>query len=57
MHCVSAVTKALQALASVADVEVSLEQGTAKLVYDPSIVTIEQMLSAIEEQGFEAVPG
>jgi len=52
-HCVMRVEKALKALEGIdaADVQV----GSAKVKYDESRVTIEQMKKAIEEAGYKVV--
>lgn len=54
-HCVMTVTKALASLEGVDDVTVSLEQKTAKVTYNPEMVTIEQMKHAVEEVGYQVV--
>ena len=55
MHCVSAITKALQAPAGVTKVEVSLEDKTASIDHDENIITVEQLIEIIEDQGYDVV--
>ncbi|MDR0316456.1 MAG: cation transporter [Treponema sp.] len=52
-HCVKAVNNALSAIASVADIVVSLKDKTASFKYDPAIAPIEAIVTAITEEGFE----
>jgi copper chaperone len=54
-HCVMAVKSALAALPGVASAEVSLEQKTATVSYDPAKVGRPAMKAAIENEGY-AVP-
>ena len=51
--CVSGVEQALSALAGVAEVEVSLEGGSAAVEYDKGRVSLEQLKEAVVEAGFE----
>ena len=58
MHCegcVKAVTGVLRALPGVSEVNVSLEDARAEIVYDPEVVRPPQFKAAIEEAGFEVV--
>jgi copper chaperone len=52
-HCVKAVTKVAGELPGVGDVKVSLEAGTAEVVYDPAVVSLGAIKTAIEEQGYD----
>ena len=52
-HCVANVTKVLKELAGVTNVDVSLENNSAKVEHDGS-VAFETMANAVEEAGFEA---
>ena len=52
-HCVKAVTNALSALAGVANVSVSLKDGTASFSYDAALTSIEAIKAAITDEGFE----
>ena len=54
-HCVKAVTDALKNLAGMGSVIVDLESKTAAVEYDPQQVSIEKMVEAIEDQGYEVV--
>ncbi|MFM2054846.1 MAG: hypothetical protein RL456_2883 [Pseudomonadota bacterium] len=51
--CARSVTGVLKALPGVAAVEVSLEQGEARVSYDPAQVTPAQLSAAVEDAGFE----
>ncbi|MDO5091303.1 MAG: heavy-metal-associated domain-containing protein [Cardiobacteriaceae bacterium] len=51
--CANGVKKALEAL-PVADVAVSLEAKRATLQYDDSATTVEALIEAIENAGFDA---
>ena len=53
--CVKSVTNVLRALPGVENVEVSLEAGQARIVYDPARVDEGQFRSAVEGAGFDAV--
>jgi len=54
--CVGHVTKAVQALPGVQDVKVDLGEKRAVVIYDPSRVDMAQIVSAVEEEGYEATP-
>jgi copper chaperone CopZ len=57
MHCqgcINSVTKALKALNGVFDVAVSLEGKFAIVGYDKAKLSPEQLLSAVEEAGYDA---
>ncbi|MBB6282510.1 copper chaperone CopZ [Geobacillus subterraneus] len=54
-HCKAAVTTALQQLEGVRRVDVHLEQGTVDVEYDEATVTVEQLKTAIEDQGYDVV--
>jgi len=54
-HCVKAVNGALGAIAGVADVVVSLKEGTVAFKHDPSRAPLETIKAAIVEEGFEVV--
>lgn len=51
-HCVMAVTKALNGLQGVSDVNVDLENGQATLEHDPS-VSLKSVHEQIEKAGYE----
>jgi copper chaperone len=44
----------LSGLAGVQQAEVSLEQASAKVTYDPSKVDVAQMKKAVERAGYKA---
>ncbi len=52
--CVKNVTGVLSALAGVDQAEVSLEAGTAHVVFDPAKVQRADLKAAIEDAGFDA---
>ncbi|MDR2163431.1 MAG: copper ion binding protein [Clostridiales Family XIII bacterium] len=54
-HCVKAVTDAVSALPSVADVSVDLGAGTASLTHDPAAVSRADIKEAIEDQGYDVL--
>ncbi len=51
--CVKHVTKALQDLAGVSDVSVSLEDAEAHLNYDPDKAGVPEFKGAVAEAGYE----
>ena len=53
MHCVAAVKKAAEALDGVCDVQVSLEEKTARVEFDSDKVTPDDIKKAIEAQGYD----
>ena len=54
MGCVSSVKRVLTAVSGVGSVDVSLDQGQAKVEYDAAVATPAQLKSAIEGAGFGA---
>ncbi len=50
------VQRALEGLPGIRQAEVSLEDGQARVAYDPAGVTVAQMVRAIEAAGFRARP-
>jgi len=52
-HCVKAVNNALGAFAGVADIAVSLKEGTVSFKYDPALASLEAIKEAIIDEGFE----
>lgn len=53
--CVKSVTEVLQKVPGVTSVKVSLEQNNANISYDPSKAKPAQLVSAIEDAGFDVV--
>ncbi|MCB9760085.1 MAG: heavy-metal-associated domain-containing protein [Alphaproteobacteria bacterium] len=51
--CVRSVTRALQALPGVSEVQVSLEDKAATVTLDPAVATRAQLVGAIEDAGFD----
>jgi len=54
MGCVSSVTRVLQSVKGVSDVNVSLEKAQAEVRYDPSIAKQDDLRAAVEGAGFDA---
>jgi len=54
-HCVKAVSTAVSALPFVAGVSVDLSAKTVMFEYDPDKTPIEEIVAAIEDQGYDAV--
>ena len=52
-HCVKAVTNAVGSIAGVESVNVSLEAGSAEVKYDPALVSLDKIKSAIAEEDYE----
>ena len=52
--CVGHVTRALAGLDGVQAAAVDLEKAQATVTYDPAKVQVSQMLSAVEDEGYEA---
>lgn len=53
--CVKSVTDVLQKIPGVATVDVSLAQNHANINYDPAQCQASQLISAIEDAGFDVV--
>lgn len=53
-HCVQAVEKALRNQEGVRNATVHLESGAAEVEYDEARVAPQQMIAAIEEEGYSA---
>ena len=51
-NCVRHVKQALQGVAGVTSVNVSLDKHQANLEYDPAIATVEAMATAVKEAGY-----
>ncbi|MDX1412246.1 MAG: heavy-metal-associated domain-containing protein [Nitrospirales bacterium] len=51
-NCVRHVKQALQGVAGVTSVNVSLDNQQANLEYDPTIATVEAMAAAVSEAGY-----
>ena len=52
-HCVKAVNNALVGIKGVADVAVSLKEGTVSFSHDPALAPVQTIKSAITEEGYE----
>ncbi|MBB5019498.1 copper chaperone CopZ [Chitinivorax tropicus] len=53
--CANSITKALQALAGVAQVDVELATGKVGVRFDPAQTPIDALQAAIEAAGFDVV--
>lgn len=53
-HCVNKVETALQKQNGVAKAKVNLKKGTAKVKYDETIQTVNNLISEVKEVGYEA---
>jgi copper chaperone CopZ len=52
--CVASVTRSLQRVAGVQEVDVSLAQREAKVTYDPARAGVADLKRAVERAGYEA---
>jgi len=52
--CVKNITGVLSGMAGVTRAEVSLEEGEARVVFDPQTVTRDALVNAVEDAGFDA---
>ncbi len=53
-HCQEAVEKALKARPGVRNATVHLQEGTAEVEYEEADVAPEQLIAAVEEEGYRA---
>ena len=53
-HCVAAVRKALLAVPGVTGVEMDLPSGKATVELAPGLVTVDQLVAAVDEEGYTA---
>ena len=51
--CVKSVTRALQAVPGVERIEVSLDEGKAKVTYDQTKAGVAELKRAVENAGYE----
>jgi len=54
-HCVKAVNNALGGIKGVADIAVSLKEGTVSFSHDPALAPVQTIRSAITEEGYEVL--
>lgn len=54
MGCVGSVKRVLQGIAGVTTVDVSLENGEAKVQYDPGVTQPAALKTAVNDAGYEA---
>ncbi len=55
MGCVGSVKNVLEKTPGVGSAAVSLERSEAAIQYDPAVITISQLMDAIQGAGFEVV--
>lgn len=53
-HCVNKIETALQGLQGVVNAKVNLKKGTAKVKYDETVQTLDNLTAAVKEVGYEA---
>ncbi|MGE5587102.1 MAG: cation transporter [Clostridia bacterium] len=51
-HCRAAVERALFSVPGVRSAEVDLKAGTVKVTFDPAKATRDEMVKAVEEEGY-----
>jgi copper chaperone len=51
-HCVHAVKTAVEGVAGVEKVEVSLEKNLATVAFDPAVASLQSIRTAIEGEGY-----
>lgn len=54
-HCVKAVKEALEALPGINEVQVNLEEKTAMFNWQDGETPMEEIVTAIEDQGYEVL--
>lgn len=54
-HCKMSVEGALNELNGVSNVEVDLATGKVEVTYDDSVVSLEALREAVEDQGYDVV--
>ncbi|HZP86397.1 MAG TPA: heavy metal-associated domain-containing protein [Burkholderiales bacterium] len=54
--CVRSVKNVLEAQRGVQSAEVSLDNGEARVRYDPSLASVQQLQCAVEDAGYQARP-
>ncbi|GLO68436.1 copper chaperone CopZ [Oceanobacillus kimchii] len=55
-HCVNKIETALQDLQGVVKVKVNLKKEIAKVKYDETVQTLDNLTASIKEVGYEAEP-
>ena len=55
-NCVTHVTNAIQNSPGTSNVKVDLALGKASFDYDPTLITIPELITAIEDEGYDAKP-
>jgi copper chaperone len=54
-HCVKAITETLDALPGVNEVQVSLESNTVAFTWQDGGTSMEEIVTAIEDQGYDVL--
>jgi copper chaperone len=54
-HCVSSITKAIEALPGIAKVAVNLAAKNVAVEYDSSQISLDKIKAKIEEQGYDVL--
>ncbi len=54
--CVASVTRVLKAVSGVGEVDVTLDSGTARVVFDPAKADIAKLKDAVEGAGYDVTP-
>ncbi len=54
-HCQNAVSKAIESLAGVSKVEVSLENKTAVVSFDETVLTPTAIIASVEDEGYRVI--
>jgi len=55
-HCVNKIETALLDLQGVISAKVNLKKGAAKVKYDETVQTLDNLTAAVKEVGYEAEP-
>lgn len=56
-HCKQSIEGAVSGMPGIDKVEVNIEPKTVDLVFDDSAVTLDSIIEAIEDQGYEVARG
>ncbi|MFE6135678.1 copper chaperone CopZ [Bacillus sp. NPDC057893] len=54
-HCVNSIESNVKELNGVEQVKVQLAEGTVEVTIDSSIITLKDIVSVIEEQGYDVI--
>jgi len=53
-HCVKAIEAKVRSLPGIDTVTVDLQRAVAKIAYEPQAVTVDTIIKAINEEGYQA---